>query len=349
MADTYKFRIDHHGSLIRPAEVLNARARHAAGELDDAGLRAVEDEAISESARQQRKLRMSVVTDGEFRREDFRGAVLDTVGGFRRTGGTDKYGRAQWVADGEVKAGGPLIADGYDGVKAMAGTAAPKAGLPSPAFLAATCFDREISGAAYKSPVELGEALARIIRDEIELLISRGIRLVQLNNFRYASYLFSRGGQPLTLDEAIAVDSIAVDLTAKPEDVRIGLCPTHQVTGTVDRDAATRLFAGLPVDRWVLPYDKGAEGEADLLRAVPADRDAALGIVDPATAELEDVETIMQRMDAAAELKDIENIAVSPSAGFADTAGRAAISADDQRRKLIHVETIARMCWGNEL
>lgn len=348
MADTYKFRIDHHGSLIRPAEVLNARARHTAGELDDAGLRAVEDEAIGESARQQRKLRMSVVTDGEFRRDDFRGGVLGTVGGFRRTGGTDNYDRARWAVDGELEARGALLADGYDGVKAMAGSAAPKATLPSPAYLAATCYDPEISGAAYKSPVEFGEALARIVHDEIELLISRGIRLVQLNNFRYGSYLFNRGGQPLTLDEAIAIDSIAVDVT-KPEDVRIGLCPTHRASGAVDRDAAARLFAGLPVDRWVLPYDKGTESETHLLRAVPADRDAALGIVDPTAAELEDVETIMQRMDAAAKLKDIENIAVTPSAGFSDTAGRAALSADDQRRKLIHVETIARMCWGNEL
>jgi 5-methyltetrahydropteroyltriglutamate--homocysteine methyltransferase len=349
VADTFKFRIDHHGSLVRPPELLNARARHAAGELDDAGLRAVEDETIGESARQQRRLRLAVVTDGEFRREDFRGAVLDAVGGFRRTGTTDARGRAEWTVDGEVKAGGPLIADGFAEVAAMAGSAALKATLPSPAFLAATCFDPAVSGAAYASPAELGEALARIVRAEIELLISRGVRLIQLNNYRYAAYLFSRGGQPLTLEQAIAIDSLAVDVAAKPEDVRIGLCPTHAAADAVDRDAAARLFAGLPVDRWVLPYDKGTEGEAGLLRAVPADRDAALGIVDPAAAELEDVETIMQRMDAAAELKDIEDIAVTPSGGFSDVAGQAAISAGDQRRKLIHVETIARMCWGNEL
>ncbi|MBE1536624.1 uroporphyrinogen decarboxylase/cobalamine-independent methonine synthase family protein [Actinomadura algeriensis] len=348
MADTFKFRIDHHGSLVRPAEVLNARARHAAGELDDTGLRAVEDEAITESARYQRRLRMSVATDGEFRRADFRGAILGLVGGIRPTGDTDKYGRPRWAVDGELKASGPLIADGYDGVKKTAGTAAPKATLPSPAYLAATCYDPAMSTAAYPSAIEFGEALARIVRDEIELLIARGVRLVQLNNFRYASYVFDRGGQPLTLDEAVAIDSIAVDVRDKPEDVRIGMCPTHRAD-PVNRDAAARLFGGLPVDRWVLPYDKGTEAELDLLRAVPADRDAALGIVDPTVAELEDVETIMQRMDAAAELKDIEDIAVLPSAGFSDVAGGGKISADDQRRKLIHVETIARMCWGNEL
>ncbi|GLZ06118.1 5-methyltetrahydropteroyltriglutamate--homocysteine S-methyltransferase [Actinomadura sp. NBRC 104412] len=350
MADTYKFRIDHHGSLIRPPELLAARARHAAGEIDDAQLRAAEDQAISESVRSQRRLRLSVVTDGEFRRADFRSAVLDSVSGFHRTGGKDPHGRDEWTVDGEVKSGGPLIADGFEPVKRMAGlTAAPKATLPSPAYLAASCYNPAVSGAAYSSAVKLGEALARIVRDEIELLIAQGVRLIQLNNYRYSAYLCGKGGQPLTLDEAVAIDSIAVNVAAKPENVRIGLCPTHRAVGAVDRAAATHLFSALPVDRWVLPYDKGTEGEVALLRAVPADRDAALGIVDPSVPDLEDVETIMQRMDVAAEIKDIEDIAVTPSAGFSDVAGQAAISPDDQRRKLIHVETIARMCWGNEL
>lgn len=345
MADTYKFRIDHHGSLVRPPELLNARARHAAGTLDDEALRAAEDEAIRESARYQRQLHLTVVTDGDFRRADFRGAILETVSGFRRTDAADKYGRPRWEPAGEIKVTAPLTADDYEPVKAMAGQVALKASLPSPAFLAATCWT---PGGPYKTPAELGETLAQIIRDEIELLISGGVRLIQLNNYRYAAYLFSRPGQPLTLDEAIAIDSNAADVT-KPEDARIALCPTHKATDAVDTTAATHLFAALPIDRWVLPYDKGTEQELDLLRAVPTDRDAALGIVDPTVPDLEDVETIMQRMDAAADLKDMEDLAVTPSAGFSDTAAHAAVTLEAQRRKLVHVETIARMCWGNEL
>ncbi|MDX6744157.1 hypothetical protein [Actinocorallia sp. A-T 12471] len=345
MADTFKYRIDHHGSLIRPAEVLTARDRHAAGELDAAGLRAVEDDAIAEAVRFQRKLRLSVVTDGDFRRADFRSAVLGAVHGFRRTGETDKYGRAAWLAAEELKADGPLVADDVARLAELTGAAAPKATLPSAAYLAATTFD---PAGPYRSPVELGEALAAIVRAEIEALIARGVRLVQLNNFRYQAYLFGGGGQPLTLDEAIAIDAAAVAVAERPEGFRIGVCPTHRAAD-VDAGAAAKLFGELPVDRWVLPYDQGTKGEIDLLRAVPADRDAALGIVSPRVAALEDIDVIMDRMDVAAELKDIEDIAVTPSAGFADTAGNAEISADDQRRKLIHVETIARMCWGNEL
>ncbi|MGX1134736.1 methionine synthase II (cobalamin-independent) [Streptomyces glaucescens] len=108
-----------------------------------------------------------------------------------------------------------------------------------------------------------------------------------------------------------------------------------------------RLYAEIPADRWVLPYDQGTGAELDLVRGLPEDRDVCLGVVDATVPGLEDVDTVMARIDAAAELKDIEDMAVSPSRGFADVAGRPLLTADDQRRKLVLVETIARYCWGN--
>lgn len=347
MADTFKFRIDHHGSLIRPAELLAARGQRAEGTLDDEGLRAVEDQAIADAVTMQRRLNLSVVTDGEFRRADFRSAVFAAVGGFLRTE-ADIDGLALWTAHGELNAGGPLIAADVAAVAAQ--TLIPaKATLPSPAYLAAQCFDPEVPGTPWKSAADLGQALARIIREEVELLISRGIRYIQINNPGYARHLSGQGPHMLSLDESIAVDTLAVGLDAKPDDVRIGLCPTIHASATVDRSVAERLFSELPADRWILPYCTGSDAEVLLLRAVPADRDACLGVVDPATPDLEDIDTVMERMDVAAELKDIEDIAVSPSAGFSDVAGRTAVGHEDQRRKLVHVETIARMCWGNEL
>ena len=43
------FRADHVGSLLRPRRLLDARAAHAEGRIDDAELRAVEDDAILEA------------------------------------------------------------------------------------------------------------------------------------------------------------------------------------------------------------------------------------------------------------------------------------------------------------
>ena len=62
------FRADHVGSLLRPPALLDARARHRAGDLDDAGLRSAEDEAIRDAVALQRDAGVRTATDGEFRR-----------------------------------------------------------------------------------------------------------------------------------------------------------------------------------------------------------------------------------------------------------------------------------------
>lgn len=56
MRDLPPFRADHVGSLLRPPELLRARAERAAGRIDDASLRAALQEVGLRAA-----------TDGEFR------------------------------------------------------------------------------------------------------------------------------------------------------------------------------------------------------------------------------------------------------------------------------------------
>src|SRR3954447_18244492 len=65
------FRADHVGSLLRPKELLKAREDHAAGRIDAAELRGLEDEAIREVVRRQEEIGLQSATDGEFRRESW--------------------------------------------------------------------------------------------------------------------------------------------------------------------------------------------------------------------------------------------------------------------------------------
>ncbi|WP_210592458.1 methionine synthase II (cobalamin-independent)-like protein [Streptomyces sp. GESEQ-35] len=327
MADTFNYRIDHHGSLVRPIGL----------SLDDP--EAMET-AVRDAVAYQRKLRSTVVTDGDFPREDFRSAVLDSVSGFRRTDASDD-GLPRWVAEALPKANGPLVADGAT-LLAQLTVIAPKVSLPSPAYLAATTFEPGLGPASAR---ELGEALAEIVHAEIELLVSRGVRLIQLNN---PLLLAPPADSPLSFEDALAVEALAVRLDERPEGVRIGICPGWAAPATVDRARTERLYTGIPADRWILPYDQGTDAERDLLKTLPEDRDVCLGVVDATVPELEDIDTVLARIDAAAEVKDIEDMAVSPSRGFADRADRPLLTAEEQRQKLVLVETIARYCWGNE-
>jgi methionine synthase II (cobalamin-independent) len=77
MADDYKYHIDHHGSLVRPGELLAARASGDAAELA-----AAETEAAVAVSHALRRLALSAVGDGQFRREHFDSVVYDHVDGF---------------------------------------------------------------------------------------------------------------------------------------------------------------------------------------------------------------------------------------------------------------------------
>src|SRR5439155_11873658 len=65
---TPPFRADQVGSLLRPAEIKEARARLERGEIDAGELRAVEDRCIRNAVARQESLGLEVVTDGEYRR-----------------------------------------------------------------------------------------------------------------------------------------------------------------------------------------------------------------------------------------------------------------------------------------
>src|SRR6201990_3278569 len=73
---------DHVGSLLRPPELLDARRRYAAGELEPHDFKAIEDRAVLEVIRLQEDAGLPVVTDGELRRESFQSELVAAVDGF---------------------------------------------------------------------------------------------------------------------------------------------------------------------------------------------------------------------------------------------------------------------------
>ena len=79
------FRADHVGSLLRPPALLEARARHAAGELDADALREVEDRAVAEVVALQRDVGLRTATDGEFRRTSWHMDFIYQLEGVDRT------------------------------------------------------------------------------------------------------------------------------------------------------------------------------------------------------------------------------------------------------------------------
>jgi methionine synthase II (cobalamin-independent) len=75
------YSADNVGGLLRPPELLQARAAHEQGRLTLAQLRQSEDTAILQALELQRQVGLDVCTDGEYRRAEFRSVFDQTVEG----------------------------------------------------------------------------------------------------------------------------------------------------------------------------------------------------------------------------------------------------------------------------
>ena len=82
LSDLSKLRIDHIGSLVRPAKLKEAFARHDRKQASFEELRQAQDDAIRGVIHKQEEHGLPVVTDGEFRRHNFQESFSECVTGF---------------------------------------------------------------------------------------------------------------------------------------------------------------------------------------------------------------------------------------------------------------------------
>src|SRR5215831_7748744 len=76
------YRAEQIGSLLRPAELLQARAAYAAGNIGLEELRNKEDQAILQAFDRQRQIGIDILSDGEMRRGSWLTDMADAVEGF---------------------------------------------------------------------------------------------------------------------------------------------------------------------------------------------------------------------------------------------------------------------------
>ena len=81
------FRADNLGSLLRPAELLEARAALRDGRMDEKQVREVEDRSILTALEMQKSAGVEIFTDGEYRRDIFTADITKAMNGLVPVGG----------------------------------------------------------------------------------------------------------------------------------------------------------------------------------------------------------------------------------------------------------------------
>jgi 5-methyltetrahydropteroyltriglutamate--homocysteine methyltransferase len=361
------FRAEHVGSFLRPQELKQARARHERGELDGAGLKAVEDRAIERVIRQQEENGLQSITDGEFRRAfwhyDFLQG-LDGVESYLAEQGIQFKGAAlkpiMLRVKGKLGFSDHPMVDHFRFVKAHA-KKMPKMTIPSPTALHFRFGRKAVPEAIYPKMEDFYSDLGAAYAKAVRAFADAGCGYLQLDEV-YLAYLCDpeqreglrqRGEDPETLPKTYAKlinDSIA----QAPKDMLIGmhLCrgnfrSTFVASGGYE-PVAEVLFNDINVHAYFMEFDTERAGGFEPLRFVPKDKTVVLGLITSKTGKLEAKDEIKRRIEQAAKYVPIERLALSPQCGFSSTEEGNLLTEDEQWRKIRLVREIADEVWGNK-
>ena len=365
-----QIRADHVGSLLRPGELLNARAAHVAS----SELEAIENRHVLKVLQRQKEIGLDVLTDGEFRRTNFMSDFTDAVEGFDFG---DSVSR-KWNDD-EDKARHAAAVSNIDGIvtsvlrqrKPLTGAELPflvkhapgpiKITLPSATQFPAISFKYGVTNVVYRDPYAMLDDITAIMTRDIANLATSGISYLQIDAPRYSYFLDPRWTawmeKELRVDPAqMLTASLAADNTcfaaARQSGVTLAihLCRGNNrshwyAEGGYDA-IAERLFHELAVDRFLLEYDDERSGTFEPLRLVPKDKLVVLGLVSTKRPELEHRQDLLRRINEASRFLPLEQLAISPQCGFASTMEGNLLTEGEQWAKLQTVVETAREVWG---
>jgi 5-methyltetrahydropteroyltriglutamate--homocysteine methyltransferase len=362
---------DHVGSLLRPPELLEARAQHAAHELDPPAFKAIEDRAVLDVIRLQEDAGLDVITDGELRRESFQSELVAAVDGFEGVT-IDAWLWGAWHSDelGDKTVERPpdmavvdtlhkrrsLAAEELTFVRAHTDRIA-KVTLPSPTLFG-NLWDPERSTGAYPTFDAFMEDVVAILVDEVRELRRLGATYLQLDAPHYPLLVdptwrafYEDRGWPLDrwLSYGIELDNAVID-AAPGVTFGFHLCRGNQdsrwlVAGGYDAIAAP-IFKGVRAQRLLLEYDDERSGTFDPLDLVPDDKQVILGLVTTKGPRPETEDELEARVREAAQRIDLERLGVGTQCGFATSVLGNALTVDDERRKLEVIARTADRIWG---
>ena len=369
------FRADVVGSFLRPDVLKQARADFAADVIDEAALRAVEDEAIRDLVAKQKATGLHVITDGEFRRSYWH---LDFMWGLqgieRRTSRTGyQFHDEETTADtavvtGKISGENHPFVEHFKFVKALEeeGQVARQT-IPAPAqTYSEVILDRcdgqqESLRAVYPTDEELIADIAAAYRTVLADLYAAGCRNVQFDDCTWGIYcdrdfVAKTGMSPVDIKKVselgVAINNAALE--GKPADLVVN---THVCRGNYHstyafeggyEPVAPYLFANEDVNAFYLEFDTPRAGGFAPLAHVAAGKKVVLGLVTSKQPGLEDEELLVRRIYEAAQYVPLEDLCLSPQCGFASCECGNKLTEEEQWAKVALVQRVAKRVWGED-
>jgi 5-methyltetrahydropteroyltriglutamate--homocysteine methyltransferase len=363
------YRADHVGSLLRPQSVKDARKRFYEDKAIDAEeLAAVEDEAIRAVVKAQENAGLPVVTDGEIRRSFWHYDFMGELSGFdleERDEGVQFHGVKLRPIYPTIKekldfpSDHPML-EHYRFVASVTNVM-PKISIPGPSCCHFRVAKADIHPKEYRDDVEVLFAdLATTYAKAVKAFYDAGCRYLQMDDIFFA-YLCdpkhraakqAEGDDPDWLIDRYAW-MMHEAIKDRPSDMVIGMhmcrgnfASTHAAEGAYD-PAADAIFNKTGVDVFFMEYDTERAGGLEPLRLLAKGKQRVMpGFITTKTGDLEDLDDLKRKFDAASKFADIDQLGIAPQCGFASTEEGNKVTEDDQKRKLDLVVRTAEAVWG---
>jgi 5-methyltetrahydropteroyltriglutamate--homocysteine methyltransferase len=362
------FRADHVGSLLRPAELKEAREKLKQGQIAPARLKEIEDRCIRKAVTLQEAAGLQSVTDGEFRRAfwhvdfltGFEGIVA-TQGQyalkFHGEGGAESETKSMMVVRSKVQRTRPVMVDHFRFLKQTTKKTA-KLCIPAPTYLHLRGGRHVVNAEAYPDVEEFWSDITRAYREEIGDLAKAGLEYLQIDDVSFAclcdegirAQVRRDGEDPAKLPVKYA--AVITDLLkGKPKNMQVTMhtCRGNHASMWMAEggyDAVAEAVFQTGVDGFFLEYDSARAGGFEPLRFVPGNKKVVLGLISTKTPVLESKDALKRRIDEAAKYVPLENLCLSPQCGFASSEVGNRLTEDDQKRKLELVVQVAHEVWS---
>ncbi|MGN0916039.1 MAG: 5-methyltetrahydropteroyltriglutamate--homocysteine S-methyltransferase [Succinivibrio sp.] len=364
------FRADHVGSFLRSEKITSSRNLYSKNLISKEDLTKIEDEEIVRLVELEKQYGLKAVTDGEFRRSFWHLDFLAALDGIEHIGAKNWSTHFEGVQPKAetVRIAGKIgfseshpFVEAFDRLKKIAKDTLIKYTIPSPSMLYQICVVRNKD----YEPIELYKDNDDLLFDDIanawidcvKILYSHGCRYLQIDDTSWGEFcsdeksaLYSGYGRDLKKVQEQYVKVINRIVDAKEDDLTLTM---HICRGNFRstwfssggyEPVAQLLFGKCNVDGFFLEYDSDRAGDFKPLRFIK-DQTVVLGLITSKFPELEDKETVKQRIKEASEYVPLEQLCLSTQCGFSSTEEGNVLTHQQQWDKIRLVTEIAKEVW----
>ncbi len=353
------------GSMPRSKKLLTVKRKLNKGNIDLKTYQEILDEETKYVVELQENNYIDIITSGELNRDNYVSFIAERLDGVTMMSMADmfdyiedKQGFEQIleildvpaisiknaICTGKVKYNKPLVVDEMLALRKLTDKKI-KATLPGPYLMTRSMWLPALSKKYYKNKDSLGEDIIKVLKQEIDSLVSLGIDVVQFDEPVLTEVVFSEGKTRSFMCAALSEKKdpteelkFATKLIksvidyAKKKGVLVSL---HVCRGNWSRDESILLTGPytplLPLFEETLPniltleFSTPRAGEISSLLSSDLIRNnciLGLGVMNPRTDDIEPLENILARVEEVMQYIPKERIWLNPDCGFATFANR---------------------------